>query len=186
VSGLREALGDLEMAWASLGIAIDITLKPGLSEDHVRAVLTDAFGYAHPDLVQWFSWHDGQSQASGPIIAPLGGFLLPLHLCLVERQKNLDIGPDPYEFGDMTFSPTWLPLTDHPPLVSFDTQSGAIRAISWNDNESFIETAAPDLTTAVRLWIIALKGGYYRWYANKWHYDYAEIPLEIRSSGLVG
>lgn len=66
-SELGALLASLDQAWAARNAPQAAHLRPGRSEDEVRAIQADAGLPLVPDAVTWFGWDDG---ADNPLLAP--------------------------------------------------------------------------------------------------------------------
>jgi len=183
VSELQLLLDGLEQQWRALGVPTERVLAPGLDAAQVRGALMSELGTAPDDLVTWFTWHNGTT-AQGWEAAPLPHQLHTLEHCVQNRQEQISIKVSPPMTG---WDLAWLPLTDEPvsSLYAFHTRTGQLLLVDWWSAE-FVFPAAADLATAVRFWTRVLQGGYYRWVDGAWEYDFASLPLEIRSSSLTG
>ena len=185
MTGLQRLLSELDNEWGRLGVPLERTRRPGKSPDKTRSQLEPLVGAVHPDLITWFGWHDG----SDPVwdASPWGGGLVTLDLAISHREMNLEIsGPGPSDDGMPRWCASWLPLMVGPSMgdLVLDSSTGEVLTPYWDD-QRWPNRVAPDLATAVKLWISVLQQGYYHWIDGSWHYDFASIPVDIRASGLV-
>jgi cell wall assembly regulator SMI1 len=212
MSGLTGLLLELEAAWRRAGFDATTRFLPGLSADHVGGALA-ASGLAAPrEIVAWFSWHNG---VSGPrvasnmvLLAPSRFEALTLEESLHERGARLTGAADLAEHIRSTYrpegddeatrpsfywEPQWLPIaTDYGGSVlvadlSDESNGVAVRAVDWEDLESFRRVRASSLAEMVRLWLHALER-YCEWSSSegKWVVDLKNIPPELAETSLVG
>lgn len=184
LSGL---LRELEAEWARLGVPVNTLLRPPLQALTIRSELEPLIGPVHPDLLAWFEWHDGSEPLW--VAAPWRGAFATVHFAISQREMNMEISagediehdPNPYGWGA-----EWIPLLTGPSMgdLVLNSATGEVLAPYWDDNR-WPNRVAPDLSTAVALWLDVLRRDYFRWIDGAWIYDYAAIPAEIRASDLV-
>jgi hypothetical protein len=170
---------------------VEEILLPGLELDPVVDTLTRTFGTVHDDVPQWFAWHDGSPPNLAVDAAPIGWPILPLALCLRERETQMAVSRDevPDDYPDAyRWDAGWLPLTPDSGGGSFvvDTATGQVLYVSWWSGGDRGRVVADDLASAVQVWLEALRGGYYQWADGRWQYDFTAVPRHLRGTGLVG
>ncbi len=109
---LGELLVDLERVLREKGVPVVEHLAPGLPPERVRGTLTGLGLDPHPDLVTWWSWHDGartdQVPFASPRTFPVVGWANRATLC-VDTCDGALLLADPHDF-DPPLSPTWTSL----------------------------------------------------------------------------
>ena len=75
---LTRVLSDLEAEWRSQGASISSGLRPGLSPDSIRAALEPLGIRPHAELLQWYGWHDGATDAYPESACQDSGLLIPM------------------------------------------------------------------------------------------------------------
>jgi cell wall assembly regulator SMI1 len=190
MSELSRLLHEWEGEWTRLGMPVEENLSPGLELDRVVDALTSTFGAVNDDVPQWFVWHDGSPPRLDVLAAPIGWPILPLALCLRQREQQMAVSRElPDSNPEMSrWDARWLPLTPDTGGGSYvvDTASGQVLDVSWWSGEDLGRVVAEDLASAVRVWLEALRGGHYQWVDGQWEYDYAAVPQYLRATGLVG
>src|SRR5918992_6248483 len=120
---LREELKILEQTLAHVGSPILDHLQPGSAPDDVADALAARRIEPHPDIVEWFGWHDGTDlprsvNPPGMLLPADGNRLIgPLHLpaldeALAEHDEAVTLeaeyNPDPQ--APMFYWPGWFPV----------------------------------------------------------------------------
>jgi cell wall assembly regulator SMI1 len=191
MSELSRLLQEWEGEWTRLGLPVEEALSPGLELEHVVDTLTSTFGTVNEELPQWFVWHDGSPPGLNVDAAPIGAPILPLALCLRERETQMAVSRNevPDHYPDIyRWDAHWLPLTPDSGGGSYvvDTATGQVLDVSWWSGEDLGRVVAEDMASAVQVWLEVLRGGYYQWADGRWQYDYTAVPQHLRATGLVG
>lgn len=205
---LRELLNRLEIEWKRIGCVDVSRLAPGQSPEETRRLLEQAKLAPVAELLDWFSWHNG------PIdddvgdkrvwLEPSGFEILRLERCLAGREHLLSLSrevaeADREEFGDSDpeaqpsyyFEPTWLPIggVSRCDLVADTRTPGggcSILCVDWEDG-GFRTPRAGSIAEMVELWIHVLQTYYKpRTDGEGWSFEFTELPVELRVSGLLG
>ena len=187
---LSRLLHEWEGEWIRLGVPVEEILLPGLELDQVVDTLTRTFGTVHDDVPQWFAWHDGSPPRLGVDAAQIGWPILPLALCLRERETQMAVDREILLYTPQMhrWDARWLPLTPDTGGGSYvvDTATGQVLDVSWWSGGDLDRVVAEDLSSAVQVWLEVLRGGYYQWSDGRWQYDFAAVPPHFRGTGLVG
>jgi hypothetical protein len=190
MSELARLLQEWEVEWTRLGMPVEEILLPGLALTQVVDTLTSTFGAVHDDVPEWFAWHDGSPPRLEVDAAPIGAPILPLALCLRERETQMAVSRDVpvYSPGMPRWDAHWLPLTPDTGGGSYvvDTTTGQVLDVSWWSGEDLGRVVAEDLASAVQVWLEVLRGGYYQWADGRWQYNFTAVPRHFRGTGLVG
>lgn len=164
MSSLIEQLSALEDRWLSLDASAAGTLAPGMPAEAVAADLTAAGLAAHPDLLTWWGWHNGQGDQRRNHRVMLAGRwgLFALSDALRAREANLRSHAEfRLDFPD-AYRSTWIPIADGETCqVVVDCESGEVFRHNW-EAESFPEGRRPSLSSLVRLWLTAFETGIWK------------------------
>ncbi|GAA2140017.1 hypothetical protein GCM10009844_09290 [Nocardioides koreensis] len=151
---LSTLLSQLHELLGTTGAPVAEHLRPGTSADRVEAVM-HGFGLdVDPDIVTWFSWHDGTdtpAAASPPgslLASPLNHLLGGLHLPTLD-QVATDLAAarelEPFPEQPLILGPGWFPFLEFTDgwLVCVDTRAAASPApvYVWDTGAGY------DLTT---------------------------------------
>ena len=88
---LRGALDELEQRLAAFGARIVDAFRPGAPADEVRAIVGAEGVHAHPDVVDWWGWHDGVALMDAPPVLSGPGVYLRSENTLVEDWHVLSL-----------------------------------------------------------------------------------------------
>lgn len=194
---LLTLLRDLEQIWREVGDVKTLSaLRPGLSEEEVRARTAHLPAPLPPEAVVWFGWHDGgeAGQGYGPRIGSSHMEFLTLGKALRQYAWLCDFAADfAAEYGDREdrpsladagWDPRWFPL--------FQSMSGSVAGIdcSVNDEAAPIRVVAPSdldksaidapsLADVVAGWIEMYRTGAAQWRDGKWDQDFSRTPRRM-------
>lgn len=169
--------------------AVDL-LRPPRPQAEVRSALRSLGLDEDPDVLTWFSWHDGVEQ-EGPFIAfftPRWD-LLGLEAAVAETRshREMDATNDEFELP-RRFSPTWLSITrgiDGRHVVAHcgpmaDDDPHRVREFDPADPADAIEGSTRDLGELAELWRSGIEsGGYLGDGCGGWSQDFARLsPLD--------
>ena len=173
MSPLLEALTTFEEHTRTLGINACRSYRPGLRAEQVGTALRAEGLAAHPDLLTWYQWHDGNFDTAfsepPPVDAGPWGSLhvLPtvmfwsLRAALLSRRWYRDEAVIKEGLAFPEWTETMLPIFDGPAqgMTWFDTDNGVIGAMIDND----YLVAAQTLVELVERWNSRFRDGvYYR------------------------
>lgn len=165
--------------------------RPGLSRDEVEEALVHAGVAPHPELLTWWAWRDGWTDAAGR-----GAFIPQMSL-----ETACDLLPDVDDLPVPISRPegTWLPVSGwglrH--LVAFSAESVAdspkVRMISAEFEPAHGQVThgqAVSLCTYVTWHLDGIETGrvYFDRTAKAWKSDveaWRAAPLELRLTGLI-
>jgi cell wall assembly regulator SMI1 len=201
MTDLPTSLARIEALWVRSGVPVPQHFGVGLDRATVVAQLSEAGLPDSEEVVEWFSWHngDGPVRRAGSPLGPSGWSALSLREALAERVDRLDGAI--YAAEDMGggtpaahwWDPSWLPLADNggggvlaAELV--DGHAGlAIRNVEWDDPEGFRTIQAPSLREVVEIWADVIGGGGWTWAAGlcHWQGDFASLPSDPRIRSLM-
>lgn len=192
---LRESLNRFEAAVRATGAGVAWLLAPGLPESDVRAELASIGMEPPQELITWFGWHNGLTQAhpkSG------GDGILVRWFPFSLKESIADWRHQPKSMDVFDWHPTWLPigaLSAHATRLAIDcTPSQGPRArlhVAAPEDGLFNFKVMPivdGLSTAVDWWMQALERGwiYYDSDNDMWNKDqWTDIPLAQRLTGLI-
>jgi hypothetical protein len=180
ISGL---LHRLESRWAASGASSEAMLLPGLSPAAIRTAVAPHGQRVHDAVLDWFSWHDARDDGRW-VVAPSGCMFTSLGNAIATRDRWLAY-PDDGSAGRC--APTWLPILEggsgH--WSCLDVESGEFLTVDfWSAD--FVTVGPTAFDDVLRLWCDVLDTGAYRWNGAAWEYDFAQLPAQIRATGLVG
>lgn len=160
---LSELLSEFESRARAAGAPVD-QLAPGADPDDVRELLESSGLACHPELLEWFGWHNGHSTSR-----PDAANSLP-QMIASSVQSSVEWGrlPDPNQ--------TWMLLTEEAwgPVVDLATDAtGPLRVAFASDDFNADALArrggiVRSLTTVVSWWIFGIDAGGYSWNAIAW------------------
>lgn len=88
---LRGALDELEHRLAAFGAPIVDAFRPGVPADEVRAIVGAEGVNVHPDVVEWWGWHDGAALTDARPVQSGPGVYLRSENTLVEDWHVLSL-----------------------------------------------------------------------------------------------
>lgn len=197
---LRHLLERLEEHWWRQGADIARALQGGLTDGEIDALMAP-LGIRLPDELRiWWGWHNGTEPLD--TIGPGGWDFVPLQRAIEYYHGWLDYGaesvaPDIPAMAEAYWHVPWFPIVSlgGPNIVLYvdtaEAQPGDTVPVKLLDAtiwENYLGNRVPSFTDAVQLWIDALDNGYHWWssdYGGSWQHRYAEIPLELRQTGIV-
>jgi hypothetical protein len=166
---LRELLIEFERAVTRAGLPPG-AFRPGLSSTEVVDRLGALGVDPDPELVEWFTWHDGSSDGVSPL--PLFPF------------APLSYVEDRYEWGDLgaeiwQWAPGWIPVSAPGPGMAVGPSINGhprVRPVTpevtlQGDNH---ELQVVSLCTPVSWWIDAIHEGAYSWNGTYWERSLAD------------
>jgi hypothetical protein len=177
---LSELLLEFESVAREAGLPSDV-LRPGLSAAEVEDRILALNIHPEPEVVVWFTWHDGSSDHGWPV--PLFPFA-PLRF-VEERYTWGDVGSAEWEWPH-----GWLALgsTAHGMAVG-PALNGHPRVRPISPEISLQGDSHPDqvlsLCTPVSWWIEAIRRGAYRWDGHYWKRTLTAIPSNHLNFGLA-
>jgi cell wall assembly regulator SMI1 len=206
VTELSELLIQWEERWHRQGVPVQDYLAPGADPRHVRDVLIAA-GFATPqEVVDWFTWHDGGLVHPDTFQAAPSPFLpLSLDNALLELQSQREVatkvatfvagsGLGERESPEFYWDANWFPLGRGGSTVLAveavpDRDTCRVYAVDpWGSGDpDYRDVAAPTLTDAVRTWIDWMDRFDWTWSSEeqRWKFDFAALPMEVRVSRLI-
>jgi cell wall assembly regulator SMI1 len=199
--GMLEAL---DQQWRRQGAPIAASLRPGLSDAEMEAIVGPLGVMLPAEARVWWGWHDGTSAMTNDYALGLDFIFLPLERAVAVYRQVREIAlsvaaPRPGEEEldeDSIWDQSWFPLSKggDGTVVACDctVEEGApspIRSVNWGNRGA--RSAAPvadSLGTVVSWWIEALDGGAwtYSHERRRWDRHPDRIPDPRREqSGLV-
>jgi hypothetical protein len=197
--GLLEELAE---RWRAAGAPIADSLRPGLSDAEMDALVAP-LGLRLPHEARvWWGWHDGARPSdrlgvSWELGPGFGFFSLGEAVALYHEMRELfrDIWADEDPgMVDYWWRPSWLPITECRGAVRCDcaVSEDAPTPIYWayshdHDADGLTNPKVGSFGTLVCWWIEALDSGGWRYdpEANRWQHLPELLPPERTRSGLV-
>ena len=139
-------------------------LAPGVDADTVGRVFHSAGLPCHPELLEWFGWHDGYSEAK-----PSAAMSLP-QMIAGPLRSSVEWGPlsDPNQAWMLLTEEAWGPAVD---LGTPDSEPLRVGFVSDDfDPEGLARRGGVvrSLATMVAWWIIGIDSGGYVWNGIAW------------------
>jgi hypothetical protein len=160
---LAELLDEFEFKARAAGAPVD-QLAPGADPDEVRSVLESSGLACHPQLLEWFGWHNGYKSAR-----PDAASSLP-QMIASSVQSSAEWGclPDPYQSWMLLSEEAWGPVVD----LTADADQPITAAFASDDfNPDALARRGGlvySLTTVVAWWIFGVDSGGYSWNGAAW------------------
>jgi hypothetical protein len=175
-----DALNSLEARWEALGVDTG-SLRAGLPETEVASTLASNGLLAHPDLLSWFSWHDGTSELYWYAVPTSLG---PLSLAqALEHRESYQ----PQDAEDLPYNLAWLPIlggpsTDH---IALDSATGELLRIDPWDAEAPVRRSGHTLDSAVPFFLTVLETVALDFSSGPAAVDFGSLPSALQTSALL-
>ncbi|MBI1376766.1 MAG: hypothetical protein GC157_04685 [Frankiales bacterium] len=136
--------------------------QPGLRPDQVRDLLASHGLQPSPELVTWFTWHDGGGAPHAQFTPPSPYCLCSLESALASRAFLLSTNADREHVPpERQYRQQWLPIMSDPDFLVYDCTDGSIWSVSAWDEE-FSRPVSESLEACVRTFCDALDSGRYQ------------------------
>jgi len=169
---LSELLKRFETDAVAAGAPVD-QLAPGLQ----LAEIEEAFGFTpHPELVEWFQWHDGYTEDNPQAAGSLPQVIASSARSTVEWGRL----PEPNE--------SWMLVTEEAwgPVVDLESPASEPLRVAFASDDFDPDRAAAEgrlvrsLRTMVAWWIAGIGSGGYAWEGNHWVVNADLLPESQR------
>jgi hypothetical protein len=177
-----DALNSLEVRWRELGVDTSC-LAAGLEPDQVAAALDD-IGASHPDLVSWFTWHNGCSEFYWFAVPTEQRPLTVDEATRIRGGYLAGNGPDGHHFE---YLPTWVPILGgiNSDTIVLDVSTGELlRVDSW-DAEDPVRPTGLDLQGAVRYFFEILDAVPLDFTSGRAEINFQRLPTALQASPLL-
>lgn len=175
---------------------VDAYYAPGLAPGEVSDLLLRA-GYAAPaEMIDWYGWRNGLLGDNRDVEGAPSSFQLPsCQVAIEDSRSRAKLAADLNEYGDVPgrWRDTWFALAEDGAGtvlvadVSAQSPTCLVHGFNWDTPEDIDTVRVSSMTHMVQRWVEWFDLGLWTWDAarGRWQSTYAEIPLEIRLSGIL-
>jgi hypothetical protein len=135
----------------------------------------------HPDLLSWFSWHDGTTELYWYAVPTSLG---PLSLAqALEHRESYQ----PQDDEDLPYDLAWVPIlggtsTDH---IALDSATGELLRIDPWDAEAPVRRSGHTLDSAITFFLTVLQTVALDFSSGPAAVNFGSLPSELQASALL-